>query len=1301
MARQLILDTETTGIDPAIGHRIIDIGIVEYDGLMPTGREYQVYLNPDRAIEASATAIHGITNEMLQSSPRFADIAEELLDFLGNDPIIIYNAPFDIGFLNAELEAINLAGIENPIIDPMEIVKKRYPRANKSLNAVAKRLGVSVEGRDKHGAIIDATITGHVYRRLIQQDELAIANVEEVKAAPRHSQTIDARPIARTMCSVGPYLLRSETSYSLFQSALSPESLVKNAKELGYQGVALTDRYTIAGAMNFASAVRKAEIKGAVGVALDIASHPDKPLIFYARNETGWRNIQKLITLRNVTNQGRGLTSKQMQAHAEGIAVLSGGAEGPLDAMLQTSEGAVQAMRTANFLKALYHDAFAIEISRTNDSPERHVETQLTIIADELKIPIIGTAIARAANGEPEMVELMRAIGHGTNYEESMNSGEDLKRPATLTTMFSDLPNAAENAGWLMDRCEYLPAEVKPILPSYPGIDCSEDEMLIAKAREGLGKHLKNIPEDQHEIYWKRFEYETGLICSQGFSGYFLIVADFINWAHDNDIPVGPGRGSGAGSIVAWALGITKLDPIAFNLLFERFINPDRVSLPDFDIDFCEEGRESVIKYVREKYGADRVVAIGTYGTFQSRMGVKDVGRILGQPHGLMDRIAKALPEKGELTRDVIESEEVQRLLTTAEAAKAVQLSAKLYGLVRNKSRHAAGIVIADRPVDSITSLEPDPNDPEQSVTQYDMKPVEKAGLVKFDFLGLKTLSIIDRATKSLAERGIDIDPYALPLNDEMTFQALSQGHTTAVFQMESPGITRACREIRIDSFEDIVAIVALYRPGPMEFIPLYARRKKGLEPFGTPHPLLDNVTRDTYGILVYQEQVMQAAQVLAGYSLGQADLLRRAMGKKIKAEMDAQREVFIKGCKQTNNIGERQATELFELIERFAMYGFNRSHAAAYALLCYITSWLINHYPADYIAAAMDSVTDNTDQMVKFAQEARRRGIKLIPPVIDDRADRFRAIDGKTIRWSLKAIRGIGRRAVQAMVQEAGSQPFKNVPDFIERNGAHISRTQAQLIAASGALDQLAGGRSEAVTLIRQHYDSMVKDAEDKRIGQQSLFGEEQPMPKASDDVAIDERELIDLEAEALGLTLTTHPIDEYRAYLMANGILTPSQAQNLLDTMPVRIAAQVDEIKNAKGKAWMTVRLSDDQATITAGCDETLDNAHQLKKGSLYILQVSAYHSGGERKVRIDQIESELSEPEENTHRICIIKTGEGFDRNQLRKLIAGASEGQDRLRIVEDGQATNTPAIVRIDDTLIRDIEALDGVEETAVM
>lgn len=1290
--RLLALDTETTGLSHEEGDRIIEIGIVEYEGLTPTGRIFHKYIKPDdKVITAGAVDVHGITNEFLKDKPVFEEILDEFLEFIGDDDLLIFNAGFDIGFINAELDRLNMTPVSNNIIDGLEMARKRWPRNKNTLDAVAKRLGVSTAGRDLHGAVIDATILGEVYRKMVEQNELAIAEVYSAIISPT-TYRAEAKPILKAPSRGLLTLPRVESTFTIFNSALQPAAIGSIAKKAGYEAVALVDQRTTAGAMAFAEGCKKAEIKGIVGVALPISSTEDKPMVLYARNVEGWKNIQSLVTIVNVENKGKGLTSEQLRQHSEGIAATCGGSQGAI-AYLLRNKSPEQALKTARFLANLYPGAFAMEIDRHGGVSDSVIEAGLTSIAHELNIPLIGTVITRAAPGDADLVEVLRAIGGGHAYQPDTSDDEHMRTVEEMRTLYRDLPDSVNNADWLETLCDFLPKQADPMLPRYEADGMTEDEAIMKMAREGFERHLEKVDPKFHPEYEKRFAYEMDLITKLKFSGYFLIVADFIRWAKENGIPIGPGRGSGAGSIIAWSMGITALDPIKLKLLFERFINPDRVSLPDFDVDICEEGRGRVIRYVRERYGSDKVVAIGAYGTIQAKLAVKDVGRVMGLPYGLTDKISKAIPKEG-VTDELLQSQEMQNLLNTPESKEAMAIARRIQGLVRSKGRHPAGIIIADRSVSEITALELDSKDQDQAVTQYDMKPVEKAGLVKFDFLGLQALTIIDRCRKNLEKLGITIDPYDVPIDDAETFAELTKGNTMGVFQMESGGMTRAGREIRLDNFEDIIALVSLFRPGPMEFIPLYARRKKGLEPFGTPHPLLDSVTRDTYGILVYQEQVMQAAQVLAGYTLGQADLLRRAMGKKIQAEMDAQRANFVKGCYEVNKIGEEQANALFDIIDKFAGYGFNRSHAAAYGLIAYVTAYLRTHYPAAFLAAALDGAVNDgkTEKVVALAQEAKRHGIALLPPQLAPDSHRFTVPDHKTIRWSLAGISDVGHAALEVITREAAIKPFSTLEDFVSRTGEVINRKMATSLAAAGVFDEICGSREKAVISMRDSFDGLASEAKARRGGQQSLFGDE--MVIEVEENSIDKKELLAMERTALGLSLSAHPIDQHITKLEAQGILIPSTAEALIEHSPVCIAGLVDEIRKGKGKnSWMTIRISDERGMLMVGCPEDMENAHLIQPGEIIIMRISSRVSQGERRINVDHVIGEINQ---NPPQMMEVHVTDDFNRNKLREVLGSFEAGNDVVKIINGDDYHITPPVINITEELLEKVRLIEGVE-----
>jgi DNA polymerase-3 subunit alpha len=683
-----------------------------------------------------------------------------------------------------------------------------------------------------------------------------------------------------------------------------------------------------------------------------------------------------------------------------------------------------------------------------------------------------------------------------------------------------------------------------------------------------------------------------------GFAGYFLIVADFIKWAKAHDIPVGPGRGSGAGSVVAWALTITDLDPLALNLLFERFLNPERVSMPDFDIDFCETRRDEVISYVQQKYGRDKVAQIITFGRLKARAVLKDTGRVLQMSYGHVDRLAKMIPnhptDPWTLERSLNGvSELAAEYKAEPEVRRLIDLAMKLEGLPRHASTHAAGVVIGDRRLDDLVPMYRDPRS-DMPVTQFDMKYVEAAGLVKFDFLGLKTLSVLKEAERLLAEQGIEVDFSKLHWEDEEVYELLQRGDTVGVFQLESEGMRRTLAAVRPTSFGDIIALVSLYRPGPMDNIPMFGDRKNGRAEIAYPHPMLEEVLKETYGIFVYQEQVMQAAQVLAGYSLGEADLLRRAMGKKIQSEMDAQRARFVEGCK-ANDISPAKASELFDLIDKFAGYGFNKSHAAAYALVAYHTGWLKAHHRPEFYAASMSFDIALTDKLALFVEDMRRGEVECLPPCINASQAAFSVEDGK-VRYALGALKGVGEKAMEALVAEREAKgPFKSLDDFAERIDPRLlNRRQIESLAAAGAFDAISPDRAAVYASAETILAHASSAAEQRTSGQHALFGGSAasvaPIRLArTEQWSLAQR--MAAERDAFGFYFSAHPTDSHRHLLEANKAKTFAQLAEL--PMPAEgragatMAGLVEEARwrtSAKGRRYLLATLSDSSGQFQA---------------------------------------------------------------------------------------------------------------------
>ncbi|MFL6748819.1 MAG: DNA polymerase III subunit alpha, partial [Sphingomicrobium sp.] len=831
-----------------------------------------------------------------------------------------------------------------------------------------------------------------------------------------------------------PYVpLRVFSCFTMLEGAIEPKAIAKQAAKLGFPAIALNDRNGLYAAMAFGDACMENGVQPIIGAMLGVARPEDIGpagtidwLVLLAQDEAGYHNLCRLVSsahLDRPIHEEPHVPFDVLAAATEGLIALTAGGEGALARLF--ADGQVdKAGAYADRLRALFPDRLYVELSRRGDPVEEAAEAQLIDLAFALDLPLVATNPAQYV--EPEFHaahDAMLCIAGSTyveNGERKTSSSEAWLKPApAMEQIFADLPEAMANTAVIAQRCAVTAPNRRPILPR---LSDDEDETLRREAHSGLDRRIEGKTDEQKQHYRERLDFEIDVITRMGFAGYFLIVADFIQWAKANDIPVGPGRGSGAGSVVAWALTITDLDPIELNLLFERFLNPERVSMPDFDIDFCETHRDKVISYVQQKYGRDKVAQIITFGRLKARAVLKDTGRVLQMSYGQVDRLAKLVPnhptDPWTLERSLNGVAELEKeYRSDPEVKRLFDLAMKLEGLPRHSSTHAAGVVIGDRPLNELVPLYRDPRS-DMPVTQFDMKYVEGAGLVKFDFLGLKTLSVLKEGQLLLRQRGIEVDFAALTWEDPAVYELLQRGDTVGVFQLESEGMRRTLAQVRPTSFGDIIALVALYRPGPMDNIPLFGDRKNGRVAIAYPHPLLEPILKETYGIFVYQEQVMEAAQVLAGYTLGSADLLRRAMGKKIKSEMDAQRAIFVEGCGKTNNIPAGKANELFDLIDKFTGYGFNKSHAAAYALVAYHTAWLKAHHPAEFFAASMSFDLAQTDKLSLFVEDIRRSGVECLPPDVNASLADFSVDEGK-VRYALGALKGVGEKAMEALVAE------------------------------------------------------------------------------------------------------------------------------------------------------------------------------------------------------------------------------------------------------------------------------------------
>jgi DNA polymerase-3 subunit alpha len=1007
----------------------------------------------------------------------------------------------------------------------------------------------------------------------------------------------------------GPYVpLRVFSCFTMLEGAIEPKAIAKQAKKLGFPAVALNDRNGLYAAMPIGDACIAEGVQPIIGAMLAVA-RPDEIgpagtldwLVLLAQDEVGYHNLCKLVSAAHLDRpiqEEPHVSFAALEGATEGLIALTAGGEGAL-ARLFADGQADKAGAFAGRLKALFPNRLYVELSRRGDPVEEAAEARLIDLAYALDLPLVATNPAHYA--EPDFHaahDAMLCIAASTyidNDERKTSSPEAWLKPGeAMDELFADLPEANANTAVVAQRCAVAAPNRRPILPR---LSDDEDETLRREAHAGLEMRLEARAEDEKSAYRERLDFEIDVITRMGFAGYFLIVADFIVWAKANDIPVGPGRGSGAGSVCAWALTITDLDPIELKLLFERFLNPERVSMPDFDIDFCETHRDKVIQYVQRKYGRDRVAQIITFGRLKARAVLRDTGRVLQMSYGQVDRLAKLIPnhptDPWTLERclnGVAEFEKEYR--ADKDVKRLIDLAMKLEGLPRHSSTHAAGVVIGDRPLHELVPLYRDPRS-DMPVTQFDMKYVEGAGLVKFDFLGLKTLSVLKEGQRLLKQRGIEVDFTTLLWDDPAVYELLQCGDTVGVFQLESEGMRRTLAGVRPSNFGDIIALVSLYRPGPMDNIPLFGDRKNGRAALAYPHPMLEGVLKETYGIFVYQEQVMQAAQVLAGYSLGEADLLRRAMGKKIQSEMNEQRARFIEGAAK-NDIGPQKANELFDLIDKFAGYGFNKSHAAAYALVAYHTAWLKAHHPAEFFAASMSFDMAQTDKLALFVEDIRRSGIECLPPDVNaSRAD-FSVENGPkglSVRYALGALKGVGEKAMEALVAEREANgPYKSLDNFAERiDPKLLNRRQIESLAGAGAFDRLNSDRP-AVHAAAETILAHAASAHDQRTsGQHGLFGGGGESGVAPIRLPRDARwtlaERMATERDAFGFYFSAHPVDAQRHLLAAHKVKSFAE----LGALPApadggrssaMMAGLVESTRwrtSAKGRRYMMATISD----------------------------------------------------------------------------------------------------------------------------
>jgi len=1056
--------------------------------------------------------------------------------------------------------------------------------------------------------------------------------------------------------------LRTHTEYSLLEGALPLKELVGLCVKVGMPAVAVTDTNNLFAALEFSVTAKGAGVQPIVGCQIDLriedeggTPRPAAPVVLLAQDAAGYDNLMALNSRLYLDAGGRApeVTLGDLAAHAGGLICLTGGAGGPVGLLLQDGQHP-RARTLLERLAALYPDRLYVELQRhpgedgATTAVERATERGFVELAYDLGLPLVATNDVHFA--KPDLFEASDAllcIADGTYVDQPeprrrLTPEHCFKSEAEMAALFADLPEALENTVEIARRCAFGAAKRNPILPRF-----AEDEVeeLRRQAWEGLAARLAVIPAAAPlESYNERLAFELKIIEQMGFPGYFLIVADFIKWAKHQGIPVGPGRGSGAGSLVAYALTITDLDPLRYSLLFERFLNPERVSMPDFDIDFCMDRREEVIRYVQERYGRDKVGQIITFGALLSKAAVRDVGRVLQLPYGQVDRLSKMIPVEGVKPVSIAKAlADEPRLREAARAEEVVgrllEIAQGVEGLLRNASTHAAGVVIGDRPLDRLVPLYQDPRS-DMPATQFNMKWVEAAGLVKFDFLGLKTLTVIQNALDLIRAggrhlhqtadgrvlyepaEGAEDQINAIPLDDAATYALYAAARTVAVFQVESTGMMDALRRMKPTVIEDIVALVALYRPGPMENIPKYCEVKNGQRDIESLHPTIDPILSETQGIIVYQEQVMQIAQVMGGYSLGGADLLRRAMGKKIAEEMAKERPKFIEGCKATHGIDAKKSGEVFDLLEKFANYGFNKSHAAAYAVVSYQTAWLKANHPVEFMAAVMNCDIHLTDKLAVYKREVDVMGITTVPPCVNRSDATFTVREGQLV-YALGALKNVGVEAMRMIVAARGDRPFATLHDFARRvDLKRLGKRPLEMLARAGAFDGLDRNRKR----VFQSLDGLAAWSaavhEQAGSAQVSLFGaggDDLPEPRLAQTADWLPVERLTEEHQAVGFYLSGHPLDDDMPALKRKKVLTLAELTAAAESGPLvaKIAGTVSvrqERKSAKGNRFAFVGLSDPSGLyeVTVFSD-TLEAARaHLEPGMAVVLTVEANLEG-----------------------------------------------------------------------------------------
>ncbi len=1143
--------------------------------------------------------------------------------------------------------------------------------------------------------------------------------------------------------------LRVHSAYSLSEGAIKVKDLIELCRKHEMPAAAITDSSNLFGTLEFAFSAKGSGLQPIIGCQLAITRgdvdartavrpEPDQlPLL--VQNEAGYMNLMKLVSMAFLETEP-GLTPQiameSLAKHSEGLLAMSGGASGAVGRLLNAGKDQ-EAEEELQRLAEIFEGRLYVEIMRHDLPEENAIEERLIDLAYKHELPLVATNDVFFSNeGMYRAHDALICIAEGAYVAQDerrrLTVQHRFKTAKEMRALFADLPEAIDNTLVIARRCSYFPDFVAPILPAYTTeAGRSETEELRAQSEKGLEERLETqvFTEDMDEAarselgasYRQRLAYELGVIEQMGFPGYFLIVADFIQWSKGKGIPVGPGRGSGAGSVVAWALTITDLDPLRWGLLFERFLNPERVSMPDFDVDFCQDRRDEVIKYVQDKYGHDRVAQIITFGKLQARAALRDVGRVQQMPYPQVDRISKLVPNNPAnpvTLQEAIDGEPQLRDMRRDDetVAQLLDTALKIEGLYRHASTHAAGVVIGDRPLDELVPLYRDPRS-DMPVTQFNMKFVEQAGLVKFDFLGLKTLTVLQKACEFIVRNGGEIDLETIPLDDKASFDMLSRGDTVGVFQLESSGMRDVLKRLQADRFEDIIAVVALYRPGPMDNIPAYIRRKHGQEEPDYLHPTLEGILKETYGIMIYQEQVMQIAQVLSGYSLGSADLLRRAMGKKIKAEMEAQRKIFNEGAVK-NGVKADKADEIFDQVNKFAGYGFNKSHAAAYALVAYQTAYLKANFPVEFMAASMTYDINNTDKLNVFRQELSRLKIPLLAPDLNRSNAEFNVEvmeDGKkAVRYALAAVKNVGGAAMQNVVAEReASGGFKDIADFANRvDSKAVNKRQIENLASAGGFDSILANRQKVYAGADTIMRNAAVAASERESAQVSLFGDGAAaavnaltLPDVPD---WPEMERLKREFDAIGFYLSAHPLDAYKKVL--ERLRTKTAVELVVhakrrDAGILRMAGIVigkQERVSQRGNRFAFVQLSDATGVVEVMLfSEILQASRELlDSGEPLLMTVTADVKEGEDPRFLGQAIRLLDEAAAQTDAGLKLYMNNDKPLENLKSVLErDAARGKGRVSLVldlDDGQELEVelPGAYQISPLVRQAIKAIPG-------